>query len=148
MAKYFLLTLWKYFFPLPSVIWHFWLGSRKSIQHVKNWVSTPSLIPSINYWLMGWWNTPSINNWLMGCWCGYLPSANCRWFACGPADATATMSSLALLKFRMVLPFWYRFDHFVLEKRPVKWSGCSSSGSSRCGNIHWPLCFGGVCWSL
>jgi len=33
-------------FTLPSVLWHRWLGIRKSIQPVKNWV--------------------------MRCWCGYL----------------------------------------------------------------------------
>ena len=39
------------------------LGVRKSIQPVKNWV--------------------------MGCRCGCLSGARCRFFACGPADATA-----------------------------------------------------------
>ena len=32
------------------------------------------------------------------------------------ADATATQSSLASLKSRMVLPFWYRLIQVVLEK--------------------------------
>jgi len=26
---------------------------------------------------------------MMGCWCGYLSAVMCRWFAYGPADATA-----------------------------------------------------------
>jgi len=33
---------------------------------------------------------------------GYLPGARCKSFAYSPADATATPSSLAPVKFRMV----------------------------------------------
>ena len=47
----------------PSVLWHCWLGDRKGIRPVKNWV--------------------------VGCWCGYVSGARCR-LAYGPADATAT----------------------------------------------------------
>ena len=46
-----------------SVLWHCWLGGRKGIRPVKNWV--------------------------VGCWRGYLSGAMCR-LAYGPADATAT----------------------------------------------------------
>jgi len=42
-----------------------------------------------------------------------------KWFAYGPADATATPLSLASLKSRMVLPFWCRFIQVVLEKRTL-----------------------------
>ena len=59
--------------------WHCWLGVRKSIQSVKNWV--------------------------MRCWRGYLSAARCKSFAYGPADATATPSSLATLKSRLFYPF-------------------------------------------
>ena len=48
---------------LPSVLWCCWLGSRKGIWPVKNWV--------------------------LGCWRDYLSGARCR-LAYGPADATAT----------------------------------------------------------
>ena len=48
---------------MPSVLWRSWLGSRKGIRPVKNWV--------------------------VGCWHGYLSGARCR-LAYGPADATAT----------------------------------------------------------
>jgi len=48
---------------VPSVLWCLWLGSRKGIRPVKNWV--------------------------VGCWHGYLSGARCR-FAYGPAEATAT----------------------------------------------------------
>ena len=59
-----------------SLLWHHWLGVRNSIRPVKNW--------------------------LMGCWSGYQSDAMCKWFAYGPADATATPSSLAPAKSRMV----------------------------------------------
>jgi len=48
---------------VSSVLWCCWLGSRKGIQPVKNWV--------------------------VGCWCGYLSGARCR-LSHGPADVTAT----------------------------------------------------------
>ena len=35
-----------------------------------------------------------------------------------------TPSSLASFKSRLVLPFWYRLTHAVLEKKPL--NGCSS----------------------
>ena len=53
------LLTWK----LPSVLWRCWLGGRKGIRPVKNWVE--------------------------GCWCGYLSGARCR-LSYGPADAIAT----------------------------------------------------------
>jgi len=48
---------------MPSVLWHCWLGGRKGIRPVKNWV--------------------------VGCWCGYLSGARCR-LVYVPADATDT----------------------------------------------------------
>ena len=47
---------------VPSVLWYCWLGGRKGIRPVKNWV--------------------------VGCWRGHLSGARCR-LAYGPADATA-----------------------------------------------------------
>ena len=47
----------------PSVLWRCWLGGRKGIRPVKNWV--------------------------VGCWHSHLSGARCR-LACGPADATST----------------------------------------------------------
>jgi len=61
---------------LPSVLWCCWLGSRKGIQPVKNWVG----------------------RYLRG----YLSGLRCKWFAYGPADATATSSSLAAVKSGMI----------------------------------------------
>jgi len=45
---------------------------------------------------------PACKNWVVGYWHGCLSGARCRWFANGPANATATPSSLASLKSRMV----------------------------------------------
>jgi len=41
-------------------------------------------------------------NWVMRCCHGYLSRARCKWFAYGPADVTATPSSLGSLKSRLV----------------------------------------------
>jgi len=35
------------------------------------------------------------------CWHSYLSGARCRWFAYGPADATAILLSLASIKSRL-----------------------------------------------
>ena len=43
-----------------------------------------------------------------------------------PAVATATSSSLAALKSKMVLPFWCQIVWAVLEKRPLNGSVCLS----------------------
>jgi len=48
-------------------------------------------------------------NWVVRYWRGYLSRARCEWFAYGPADATATPSSLASVKSRM-------FCQVLLEK--------------------------------
>ena len=59
---------------------------------------------------------------MVGCWRGCLSGARCR-LAYGPAVATATHSlSLASVKSRLVLPFWYRLPRVVPEKGAL--SGC------------------------
>jgi len=55
-----------------------------------------------------------ISIWVFSCWCGYLSEARCKWFAYGPADATATPSCLASLKSRLVQPFWCQLTLVVL----------------------------------
>jgi len=83
------------------VLWHCWLGIRTSSWHVKNGV--------------------------VRCWHGYLSGARCKWFAYGPADATATPSSLASLISR-------KFVHTFLVpaypgspgKQAIKWVSCKS----------------------
>ena len=70
------LLIYSQCFNLPRVLWHCWLGVRKSVRSVKNC--------------------------MMKHWHGYLSRARCSWFAYGPADASASLSSLASLKSRMV----------------------------------------------
>jgi len=82
---------------LPSVLWRCWLGGRKGIRPVKNWV--------------------------VGCWRGYLSGARCR-LAYSPADATATHCLFASVKSRLVLPFWYRLTRVVPEKGPLNVCVC------------------------
>ena len=60
---------------------------------------------------------PACENWVVGCWCCYLSGARCR-LAYGPADAIAT-HSLASVKSRLVLPFWYRLTRVVPDKGPL-----------------------------
>jgi len=52
--------------------------------------------------LVGWQEGHlACKNWVMRYWHGYLSGERCKWYANGPADATATPSSLASLKSRM-----------------------------------------------
>jgi len=59
--------------------------------------------------LVGWQEGhPACKNRVVGCWHGYLSGARCR-LAYGPGDVTTTHTlSLASVKSRLVLPFWYR----------------------------------------
>ena len=77
---------------LPSVLWRCWLGGRKGIRAVKNWV--------------------------VGCWRGYMSGARCR-LVYSPADAHCHSLSLASVKSRLVLPFWYRLTWVVPDKGPL-----------------------------
>jgi len=104
-------------YVVPSVLWRCWLSGRKGIWPVENRV--------------------------VGYWRGYLSGARCR-LAYGPDDATAThcipgyIWSLAPLKSRLVLPFWYRLTQVVLEKKPL--NGSSSSSSSSAIRYVFPVC--------
>jgi len=77
---------------LPSVLWRCWLGSRNSIWPVKNWV--------------------------VGCCRGYLRGADLHITQLMPCHSL----SLASVKSRLVLPFWYRLTRTVLNKGPL--NGC------------------------
>jgi len=53
--------------------------------------------------LVGWQEGHlACKNWVVRYWRSYLSGARCKWFAYGPADATATPSSLAPVKSSMV----------------------------------------------
>ena len=78
--------------------------------------------------LVGWQEGhPACKNWVVRYWRGYLFRARCKWFAYGPADATATQSSLAPVISRMVYLSGASYPGCP-EKRPL--NRCSSSSSS------------------
>ena len=69
------------------MLWRCWLGGRKGIRPVKNWV-------------VGVWSEVQTCIWSSWCHCHSL--------------------SLASVKSRLVLPFWYRLTWVVLRKRAIK----------------------------
>ena len=74
------------------MLWRCWLRDRKGIRPVKNWV--------------------------VGCWRGYLSWSDvqaCIW----PSWCHCHSLSLASVKSRLVLPFWYRLTWVVPEKGPL-----------------------------
>ena len=77
------------FLTLPSVLWHCWLGGRKGIRPVKN------LSSEVLAWLSVW-------NEVQTC---IWPS----WYHCHSL-------SLAPVKSRLVLPFWYWLTWVVPDK--------------------------------
>jgi len=85
---------------MPSVLWRCWLGGRKGILPVKNWV--------VRYWH------------------GYLFGERSKWFAYAPAGATATPSSLTPVKSRMVYLSGAGLPR-LSSKKPL--NGCSSSNT-------------------
>ena len=66
---------------------------------------------------------PACKNWVVRCWRGYLYGARCR-LAYGPAASWCHCHSLSLasVKTRLVLPFWYWLTRVVLDKEPL--NGC------------------------
>ena len=92
----FLLTLLALFIE-PSVLWCCWFGDRKGIRSVKK------LSGGVLAWLSVWSEVQT-----------------CIW----PSWCHCHSLSLAPVKSRLILPFWYRLTQVVLEKRPL--NGCSS----------------------
>ena len=89
----------------PLVLWNCWLGIRKSIRPVK----------------IEWWGVNVVV---------YLErGADCLHTVQLMPLPSQTPSSLASFKSRLVLPFWYRLIHTVLERRPL--NRCCSSNSSK-----------------
>ena len=79
----------------PSVLWHCWLGGRKGIRPVKK------LSGGVLAWLSVW---SKVQTCIRPSWC------HCH------------SLSLASVKSRLVLPFWYRLTWVVPEKGPL--NGC------------------------
>ena len=85
------------FLTLPSVLWRCWLGGRKGIRPVKNWV--------------------------VRCWRGYLSGARCRLAYAQLMPMPLTVSCFSKIQFG--LPFWYRLNWVVLDKGPLNVCVCS-----------------------
>ena len=81
---------------MPSVLWLCWLGGRKGIRPVKK------LSGGVLAWLSVWSDEVQTCIWPSRCRCHSL--------------------SLASVKSRLVLPFWYRLTRVVPEKGPL--NGC------------------------
>jgi len=87
---------------VPSVLWHCWLGIRKSIRPVK----------------IEWWGVGVVICLQRGASCLYMDQLM----------PLLSQTPSSRVKYRLVLPFWYRLAPVVLEKRPL--NGCSSSNNS------------------
>ena len=74
----------------------------------------------------------------MGCWCGYLSGARCR-LAYGPADAAATHCLFTSVKFRLVLPFWYRLTWVVPGKGSLNECVCVFVRNSEVRSLNAPV---------
>jgi len=83
-------------YGMPSVLWHCWLGARKGIRSVKN-------SGGVLVWLSVWSKVET-----------------CIW----PSWCHCHSLSLASVKSRLVLPFWYRLTWVVLEKGPLNRCVC------------------------
>ena len=82
---------------MPSVLWRCWLGGRKGIRPVKN------LSGGVLAWLSVW---SEVQTCIWSSWC------HCH------------SLSLASVKSRLVLLFWYRLTWIVPEKGPLKVCVC------------------------
>jgi len=104
---------------LPSPIWSVsWSGTLHFILHT--FLQSSLLVYTLNFNLSAFsalrcWLGGRKVTWPLKTEHGYLSEARCKWFAYGPADATAIPSSLALLNSLMVLHFWCRLTQVVLE---------------------------------
>ena len=95
---------------VPSVLWRCWLGGRKGIRPVKN------LSGGVLAWLSVW-----------------SEMQTCIW----PSWCHCHSLSLASVKSRLVLPFWYRLTRVGREKGPLSVCMCVCLFSS----FHWPCVF-------
>ena len=77
------------YYTIPSVLWHCWLGGRKGIRPVKK------LSGGLLAWLSVW---SKVQTCIWSSWC------HCH------------SLSLASVKSRLVLPFWYQLIRVVPEK--------------------------------
>ena len=94
---------------MPSVLWRCWLGGREGIRPVKKQSGGVLAWSSV-------WSEVQTCIWPSWCHCHSL--------------------SLAPVKSRLVLPFWYRLTQVVLEKRPL--NGCCCCCCCCCSDYKHP----------
>ena len=82
---------------LPSVLWRCWLGGRKGIRPVKK------LSGGMLEWSSVWSEVQT-----------------CIW----PSRCHCHSQSLASVKSRLILPFWYRLTRVVPDKEPLNVCVC------------------------
>ena len=102
---------------MPSVLWHCWLGGRNGIQTVKEKLSGGVLV-----WLSLWSEVQT---------CGWPSWCHCH------------SLSLAPVKSRLVLPFWYRFTWVVPDKGPLNGCACVCVISKKMPSVLWHCWLGG-----
>ena len=98
---------------MPSVLWRCWLGGRKGIRPVKN------LSGGVLAWLSVW-----------------SEMQTCIW----PSWYHCYSLSLASVKSRLVLPFWYRLTRVVPEKGPLNVCVCVCVCVSTVSKIMYSYC--------
>jgi len=74
---------------------------------------------------------PAYKNWAVGCWRGYLSGARCR-LASLPSRFHCHSLSLASVKSRLVLPFWYQLTRVVPDKELL--NGCVGGAAQFCAS--------------
>jgi len=104
---YCILQIYMYVYVhVPSVLWRCWLGGRKGIRPVKK------LSSRVLAWLPVWSKV-----------------LTCIW----PSWCHCHSLSLASVKSRVVLPFWYRLTSVVPEKEPLNGCVCCNWNNDRSG---------------
>jgi len=95
---------------MPLVLWHCWLGSRKAIQPVKNWVVSAGVVICLER------------------------GADLHTAELMPLPLTVSCFGK---KSRLDLPFWYQLTRVVMDKGPL--NGCVCVLQHRWNMLLWYL---------
>jgi len=106
------------FVNLPSVLWHCWLGGRKGIWSAKKRSG------EVLAWLSVWSEVQT-----------------CIW----PSWCHCHSLSLASVKSRLILPFWYRFTRVVRDKGPLNGYVCEFAKATVTGSVKRHIAMVCVC---
>ena len=100
------------------MLWRCWLGGRKGIRPVKNWV--------------------------VGCWRGYLSGIKVQTCICSSWRYCHSLS-LASVKSILVFPFWYRLTRVVPDKGPLNGRVCVQPRQLGCQDATVRICCWAPC---